>query len=71
MAIVCNLLLQTSVDRGSHQGQDLAPEALIQGANLISRSGQTLNVLLPLTLDNRLVFPDTPLRITDCLLART
>ena len=71
MVIDRNLLVQSNVDRGNHRGQDLALEALIQGANSISRSGRTLSVLLPLTLDNRHVFPDTPLRITDCLLALT
>lgn len=69
MVTVCELQLQTNVDRGNHRDQDLALVPLIQGANLISRSDQMSSVLPPLTLDNRLVFHGTVQLIIDCPLA--
>lgn len=71
MAIDCNLLVQTNVDRENHRGHDWAPGAPIPVVNLIFRRGRTSSVLLPLTPANRLVFPVTLPRTIGCPLVLT
>lgn len=71
MVIVCELQLQTNVDRESRHAQDLALVPLTLDANLIFRSDQMSSALPQSTLANRLVCHATVQRITDCPLALT
>lgn len=71
MVIVCELRLQTNVDRGSRHTQDLALVSLTLDAKLIFRSDQMSSALPQSTLANRLVCHATVQRITDSPLVLT